>query len=322
MRALVTWPLTILFAVAFSTFALVDSVARYAADADAVVATARRAGVRDRAAEAATAWLYERVRAEPAFADASRPAIRQMVDGVVTDAWLDETLRRAHAAAMAAVDGARDRAAIDLRATKAALAGAVEDLVARAAAACAELAGPKACADDRRARSLMAAFRARGRRAIAQIPDEIDLARAVARDGGDAARLDELRAWIGDARALWWAGLAALAVCLALLAAVNGPRLRDRARAVAWALAFGVALTFGAMAGARAVASGRLQAAVTELRGSRAPRDPAVRALVDGGEVWAARAVDDALARRLPALAVLGGAAVVAGVLAGRRRSR
>ena len=116
MRLLLTIPLTLLFAVAFAGFFVLDSVARYTADADAFVDTAREARLRKTLIDVTEEFIFGEMQKDPSLATVSRPELRAMIEGVITQEWFDTSVRTAHSAAMAALDEARDSAIVDLRA--------------------------------------------------------------------------------------------------------------------------------------------------------------------------------------------------------------
>lgn len=247
MRLLLTIPLTLLFAVSFAGFFVLDSVARYAADPDAFVDTAREAKVRDTLIDVTEEFIHGEVQKDPALAGVSRTEVRAMIEGVISEQWFEQTVRAAHAEALAAVDDAREDAIIDLRDTKRELHAAVAELQRRAGTACEQLLGADTCADADRAALLVAAFRARADTAIDRIRDQVDIAAELSGHRGRSGaagvtEIETVKRRLGDIRSWRWIGLGVLIGCLALIALVNSSPLARLLRAVGIALVLGAAL--------------------------------------------------------------------------------
>jgi hypothetical protein len=226
MRRLVTLALIIVFVAGFCGFFAMQSLILYARDADAMIATARAARLRQASVDLATEVIYEELRRSPHLANVPRPQITLVVGQVITDRWVEETVRGTHHSVMTAVQGAGDTAVLDLGPTKASLAKAFALLGARARAECAAILGPKPCVSSAKAKVAMAAYLASVQVAIQRIPERIELLAAI-EASGQAERLDafvnmdSVRGRLRDFGKLRWLGLAVLGAGLVLIALLN-----------------------------------------------------------------------------------------------------
>lgn len=252
MRRLVTALLTIVFVLAFCGYFAVRSLLAYARDTEAVVATARAAGLRETSVTLATEMIHAELVRSPRLLDVPRPQIALIVGEVITDRWVDTVVRAAHASVVAAIDGAGDSAgpsaAIDLEPTKHSLTTAFAGLASRARAECAAILGPERCESSSEARAALAAYQSSVRAAIRRIPDRIEILTALAASG-PAERLDAiidvetLRQRLADLDTLRWIGLAVLIACLLAIALVNHRPLGRLLQATGAALT-GAAVTY------------------------------------------------------------------------------
>jgi hypothetical protein len=226
MRRLVTYLLTSLFIAGFCGFFAIQSLVTYARDTNAVVATARDAGLRQSSVDLATELIYEELRGTPQLASVPRPQVAVAVGTVITERWVEGVVRDAHTGLVAALDGAGDTAEIDLEPTKDGLFAAFTQLGARIQAECVAILGPEPCVSNGKSRAAMAAYLLGVRSAIQRIPERVDLL-APLEASGQAERvealidIDTLRRRLTDLGALRWLGLAALGVGLVLIALVN-----------------------------------------------------------------------------------------------------
>jgi hypothetical protein len=228
MRRLVTFLLTLIFVAGFCGFFAIQSLVTYARDTDAVVATARAADLRRTSVELATEVIYEELSSSAMLANVPKQQLAVAVREVITDQWVEGTVRDAHAGLVAALDGAGagDRAEIDLGPTKDSLSKAFALLGARARAECAAILGPGPCVSSAKAKVAMAAYQVSVQTAIRRIPDRVDLLAAL-EASRQAERVETLidpgtlRRRLNDLGALRWLGLAALGVGLVLIALVN-----------------------------------------------------------------------------------------------------
>lgn len=248
MRRLVTALLTIVFVLAFCGYFAVRSLLAYARDTEAVVATARAAGLRETSVTLATEMIHAELVRSPRLLDVPRPQIALIVGEVITDRWVDTVVRAAHASVVAAIDGAGASATIDLEPTKQSLTTAFAGLASRARAECAAILGPERCESSSEARAALAAYQSSVRAAIRRIPDRIEILTALAASG-PAERLDAiidvetLRQRLADLDTLRWIGLAALIACLLAIALVNHRPLGRLLQATGAALT-GAAVTY------------------------------------------------------------------------------
>lgn len=230
MRRFVTFLLTSIFIAGFCGFFAIQSLVTYTRDTDAVVSTARAAGLRQTSVDLATEVIYQELHDSPILANVPRPQIALAVNGVITDAWVDGLVRDAHAGVVAAIDGRGETAEIDLGPTKDSLSSAFDRLGQRARAECAEIFGREQCVDSTKSRAAMTAYRLSVNEAIRRIPERLDLVAApmaAIEATGQADRvdavidMDTLRRHLSDLGALRWLGLAALGGGLVLIALVN-----------------------------------------------------------------------------------------------------
>lgn len=226
MRRLLTLLLTSIFIAGFCGFFAIQSLVTYARDTGAVVATARAAELRRTGVELATEAIHEELRSSPQLASVPRQQVALAVGEVITDRWVESTVRDAHASLVAAVDGAGATAEIDLGPTKDGLTAALAALGERARAECAVILGPGPCVSGAKAKLAMAAYQLGVRSAMQRIPERVDLLAALASSGpGERAAaivdVDALRRRLSDLGALRWLGLVALAAGLLLIALVN-----------------------------------------------------------------------------------------------------
>lgn len=251
MRRLVTALLTVAFVLGFWGYFAVRSLLAYARDTEAVVVTARAAGLRETSVALATEMIHQELVRSPRLLDVPRPQIAMVVGEVITDRWVDSVVRAAHASAVAAIDGAGDTAVIELGPTKDSLTTAFAGLATRARAECAAILGPARCESSTEARAALVAYQASVRAAIRRIPDRIEILRAL-EASGQAGRLDgidaiidvqTLRRRLADLDTLRWAGLAVLIACLLGIALVNHRPLGRMLQATGVALT-GAAVTY------------------------------------------------------------------------------
>lgn len=248
MRRLVTALLTIVFVLCFCGYLAVRSLLAYARDTEAVVATARAAGMRETSVALATEMIHQELVNSPRLLDVPRPQISLVVGEVITDRWVDSLVRAAHASVVTAIDGAGDTAAIDLAPTKDSLTTAFAGLASRARAECAAILGPERCTSSTEARAALVAYQASVRAAIRRIPDRIEILTAL-EASGQAERLEgiidveTLRRRLADLDTLRWAGLAVLIACLLCIALVNHRPLGRMLQATGAALT-GAAVTY------------------------------------------------------------------------------
>lgn len=308
MRTLITIPLTLVFVAAFVLFFLFDSVARYTADPDAFIETAREAKVRETIVDVTEEFIYDYLRQDPSLQNVSRTELRALVEGVISDEWFHASVRSAHAAALAAIDEAKKSAIIDLRATKQALRDAVQQLQRRAGDACATLMGADACADADHAARLLAVFGARANRAIDGINDEIDILGELtgAQGRADSKELELVRKRLGDVRSWRWIGLGTLIVCLLLIALVNGSRLTRMLRATGLAVVLGAGLFLATAGAISAYASDEMQEHVTSARDRHAGVDRLDRMIAEGSERFTLKVVEHSMDQSTGRVLMLG----------------
>ena len=248
MRRLITALLTIVFVLGFCGYFAVRSLLAYARDTEAVVVTARAAGLRETSVTLAAEMIHQELVRSPKLLDVPRPQIAMVVGEVITDRWVDSVVRAAHASVVTAIDGAGDTAAIDLKPTKDSLTAAFARLASRARAECAGILGPERCESSNEARVALVAYQASVRAAIRRIPDRIEILTAL-EASGQAERLDAiidvetLRRVLADLDTLRWIGLAVLAVCLLAIALINHRPLGRMLQATGTALT-GAAVTY------------------------------------------------------------------------------
>lgn len=191
MRALLTVLLSFVFIAAFTAFFLLSSVVKYVEEPDRVVETAARSDLRGAVVELTAGFIADRVAADPTLQTMSELELREIVGGVITQDWLDESLVSSHKAVRGALRDAEATAVLDLRETKLALREALSKLRGRAQANCARLLGADACGSAREARVMVAAFEKRADAAIDEITDEIDLLASLSSD--ERQKATELR---------------------------------------------------------------------------------------------------------------------------------
>ena len=226
MRRLVTFLLTLIFIAGFCGFFAVQSLVTYARDTDAVVDTARAAKLRDTAVELTAGAIHAELRSSAQLGNVPRGQLTEAVRLVLTDDWVEGTVRDAHAGLVAAFDGAGHTAEIDLRPTKDSLSRAFAQLATMARDKCAVVLGTGPCSSGNKAKAAMDAYKQSVKTAIGRIPERVNLLAAL-EASGQAERVDAfidvdgLRRRLNDLGALRWLGLAALGVGLMLIALVN-----------------------------------------------------------------------------------------------------
>jgi len=260
MRTLLTAVLTIAFAAAFVAVCVVHSLVAVTADEDAFVALARDGRVRDSLIDALEVAAYRELAADPRLPEPSRPALRELIAGVVDQAWFERSLRRAHGDLRGALAGASDTAVIDLREVKRHVRGAFREVGERAVAECAAVFGPQACSSSAEARQLFAMYEGEVAAAIGDLPDEVDLVAAVGGRRGrgpvsEIAELRQVRERLADLRTYRWLGLGLVVIGFGLIALVNATSVARCLTACGLALA----LAAGAYLG-----TGELHGVVTE----------------------------------------------------------
>jgi hypothetical protein len=226
MRRLATFLLTSIFIAGFCGFFAIQSLVTYARDTEAVVDTAKAANLRKAAVELTAGAIHAELQRSTRLGKVPKLQLTVAVGDVISDRWVEGAVRDAHTALVAALDGAGDKAEIDLRPTKDSLASAFALLGASAIKRCAEFLGTGPCSSGPRAAVAMATYTRGVKAAVESIPDRLDLLDAL-EASGQAKRVqalvnvDDLRRRLNDLGALRWLGLAALGVGLVLIALVN-----------------------------------------------------------------------------------------------------
>jgi hypothetical protein len=324
VRWLLTAPLILLFVVGFVAFFLLDAVLGYSTDTSAVVATAEAGRARETIVDLTEEFLFDEMSQHPDLAAMSRPELRRLIEGVISEAWFEKTLRSAHGLLRKAVDDAAADAVLDLRETKHDLRQAMAELQHRAGAECERLLGAAACLDDRQAQLVLAAYQAHAHRAIDRIPNQIDLiaeieGRKAARTG--SALLRQTRRAAGYVRLARWIGLGALAACLAAIALLNVWPLRRLPLAVGIALTLAAGAYLITASALRRPAREHLAETIAKERRRSGDLSRAQEIAADGAERLAFAMLDRATRESTTPVALLGllGLGMCAGSVALRR---
>jgi hypothetical protein len=279
LRALVTAVASLLFIAGFPVVLFVDSAVRYGRDGEALVESARSAGLREALVDATAALVVSEVSRDPGLNAVNRLFIRGGIDHVLSAEWFDGSIRSVHAAAMTSARGAARTAEVDLEPFKRALSGRLGLVGARAADTCRQLFGSQQCADRGRAQQLIAGYRQRAHRATARIPDRL-LLWPDAAGGEDLDLLAAIR-WVGLAL------IVASAIALLVL-------LRRRPAALG-AIIVAAAGTFLVLALAlRLSASGPVSRFLIERAGLAQRGDPPITIATAGLQRFASEIVADA----------------------------
>jgi len=291
------------FVIGLPAVLLVDSAVRYAESGEALVESARSAGLREAMVDATAALVVGEVARDPTAAAVDRVFVRGAVDRVLSAEWFDDTIRSIHAAGLAGVSRA---AGADLEPFKAALRERLGLLEERAGSACRDLFGETPCRDRSRAQELIAAYQRRAQRAVARIPDHI----LIWRDAGGAEDLGLLV----TAR---WAGLGLLLTSALALALAN----RRRPGALGGFLAAAGGLSLAIFLALRLAAAGPIAHVLIRRAEIDERADPPVRIAAAGLRRLADEVVADATRTGLIAAGAI--AAVGLGlVAAAQMRSR
>jgi hypothetical protein len=226
MRRLVTYLLTLIFIAGFCGFFAVQSLVTYARDTDAVVETAKAANLRETAVTLTAGAIHAQLSSSTKLGKVPKVQLTAAVGQVISDSWVESTVRAAHTSLVAALDGAGQTAEIDLRPTKASLSTAFALLGTSAIKRCAEFLGTGPCSSGPKATAAMAVYTRSVQAAIERIPERVDLLAALQASGqaervGAFIDVDGLRHRLNELGRLRWLGLAALAVGLVLIALVN-----------------------------------------------------------------------------------------------------
>ncbi len=324
MRSILTAITTFLFAVGFAGFFVVTSVLGYLADADAFVATARRAELRVAIVDAVEANTMANLAEDPLVMTIKSTGFRHLVDQAITDDWLEAKLREVHAAIIAAVDEAAETAVIDLVATKQILVDAVGEARSNGTTTCKSLFGDAACTNRRQIDGLMAGFQRSIGAAIARIPNSVDLVElttgANQTPPAISKRTAEVRRALGWVRAARWIALGLLAIALLVIAAINAPCWSRMTRASGAALLVGAIFYVVVVFGYIRIASDQI--AMASASGGNRPRVEQI-ATVASARMGRAAIRDSAHRARwkVGGLGALGLTLIVVGALVpGRRR--
>ncbi len=305
-------PLVLAFVAAACAVSLVDAALRVAADSRVLIAATERAGVRAALVESSMELVGVRT-----------PTVRLAIEGVLAVDWVNDTLRRCHAAVVQAARGLPPASVLELRGLKVELRRTLEELGQRAERACVTIVGEAECAPGQPARQEVEARFHEAQGGVDLVDDEVDVAALVSRDPAHARTV---RVWLARAPYARWAGLGVLVALLALITLLNVVPLRRCVSAVGISLV----LAAGVSMAAHAVAAGRV---VEEIE-RRVPGEVArwgegagaeaalVRNMAPALTAFGGRLVHDvtAAARGPLLMGAIVGAALVLGGLAIRRR--
>jgi hypothetical protein len=308
MRALLLALTGTAFVLGFSGFFIADSVLTYVAEPEAVVESAHEAGLRDSAIEVIAELILAEPEAGPAPSHLDRRLAAMAVASVLTQDWIDTTIRTVHAAVLSMAESAEESPVIPFRPLRRALAAQVEELnssahqsAAQVAEACGRLFGAAECGSPEQAAALIDAYRAGAAGAVERIPEQVSLGHRVA----TLARfnLDLLR----TAR---WVAIGLLAACL-LLAALFARGVRRRLLSLGSAVAIAAILCLLFIGLTRILAQSSIgDRVVARLMAIWSISPESVeQATIAGVARFAARVLADATAaawHRVGAIAVLG----------------
>jgi hypothetical protein len=195
LRPLLTVFAAIVFIAGFPVVLFVDSAVRYARDDEALVSSARSAGLREALVDATATLVVSEVARDPGLNAVNRVFIRGGIDHVLSAEWFDGSIRSVHAAALTSARGAARTAEVDLEPFKRALSERLGLVSYRASDTCRQLFGAQPCADRGRAQQLITSYRQRAHRATTRIPDRLFLWPDAA-GGEDLGLLAAIR-WVG-----------------------------------------------------------------------------------------------------------------------------
>jgi hypothetical protein len=305
MRAALTVLLAAAFAVGFLALVGLHGVIDVLTDGDAVVQAATEARARDAAVEVLAVMVEDHLAGSVDGPTIAPGQVREVIAGVIGEAWFTDALRGAHAVLLDAVEGARSTAELDLTPLSDQLGRALRELRARAERDCAAVFDPRVCADDQEASRLYAAYDRDVLGAVDAIPPRIDLLAGGGSSGDESVEVERARAVLARARAWRLGGVAALVLAMALIAGLNGAS-RGRARA-AGGLTHAVAavLYLGAGASYHKLGRDRVAALIAEHRAAR-DRSAFDRAVGEGGERVAVAVVGLAVRRHAVPVAITG----------------
>ncbi len=230
MRVLLSALLGILFLAAFVAFFLMTSVVGYVDSPDRLVSAAGEGGLRDAIVEHTAEYIAHEVASDPTLETMSVDELRVIVGGVITQAWLEDSLTLGHKAMRSAIRGVEETAVLDLRGIKSALIEALSALKERGQENCELFLGAEACSDAQVSAAMLAAFEAQAMRAIGQFHDEIDLMEHLHGSRRDQAK--QLQEGLEGMETVRMLALVVLVLSLALFIALNSRPLSRFASAV------------------------------------------------------------------------------------------
>ncbi|NMC71001.1 MAG: hypothetical protein GYA57_13185, partial [Myxococcales bacterium] len=231
MRVVGTILFGLLFVLGFVAFFLLDSIARFPLDTQAVVETLRAADARTAALDTLEAVVREEIRdrpEDPVFADFVIGQARAQLEAVITEEWFYEAIGTAHRGMTDFLERGEDSVRIDLSATKERLANLLYEAGRHGVEMCDVVGGGRECRSAARDfQRTLRRYRGQIDRAMAQVPDVVNLTWLLSLGGAtpgsveQSPRVQEIRRALRQAALARWIGLGALALMLVLIALIN-----------------------------------------------------------------------------------------------------
>ena len=192
---------------------------------EALQESAQKAGLRAALVDAASHKVAEEIAKDPNLVPMNASEVRGMVEGVITQEWLNSNIVLVHESLLAIAQSAQLGAEIDLREFKSRLESGIRDLRKRAEENCTSVFGSAECENAHEAARMARRFENEGKKHIGRIADRIDLMEGLSPDGREEAqtwlsRLDTLRSY----RIL---GALSLLTLFLVICALNFPTFAD-----------------------------------------------------------------------------------------------
>jgi len=177
-----TWAksvLALVFIAAFFGFFVLTSAVGFVNSPERSIAAAKESQLREGLVTTAADYISQEMTKNRSLVPMSTDQLRGVLAGVITESWLELSIRTAHQAFSSAIHDAETSATMDTRGLKAALLTSLDALESTASSHCVALLGKEACADTRASRRMVRAFQSQVRRELRQVDDQVNLMRSL-----------------------------------------------------------------------------------------------------------------------------------------------